>query len=276
MDYLAKRKQEILEAMESCRAGSDDLSTPELSELAASLAVDAELRERLQRVQQADRAIKAAFQDVPVPTGLADRISRRLAEATAAQSPVEANPDLPVPLSKDSTPAQPQRFSRRRLLVGFAALSAAASLLVAVWLETHRPADKPRHSVLEEAMDFFNHDNEPLGELVSRVSPPADFPISRDLNPDFFRQREIRWRSVESFLGSPAVAYDLPVRGGRATLYVVNRTVPGLPSLPPTMPPYSTGGNSAGAWQTETTLYVLVVEGDAGTYSYCLANRQIV
>jgi hypothetical protein len=155
------------------------------------------------------------------------------------------------------------RFSRRRLLVGFSALAAAAALLAAVWFETHAPRHDTPNSVLEEALAFFSNDNQPAGPLASTVAPPAEFPLSRDLGlfPD------IRWRRVEKFLGASAVAYDLPTIGGRATLYVVQRIVPGLPSLPPPMPSLSTGGKAAAAWQAGNSLYVLVVEGDAGTYS---------
>ena len=64
-----------------------------------------------------------------------------------------------------------------------------------------------------------------------------------------------------------AVAYDLPSRGGKATLYVANRTVAGLPPFPPQREPaLSTGGNFAAAWQSDGLLYVLVVKGDAQTY----------
>ena len=50
------------------------------------------------------------------------------------------------------------------------------------------------------------------------------------------RLPDVRWRRVEKFLGGPAVAYDLPAIGGRATLYVVQKNVAGLPSMPPPMP----------------------------------------
>jgi hypothetical protein len=86
--------------------------------------------------------------------------------------------------------------------------------------------------------------------------------MSRDIVP----LQGTRWRHVATFLGGPAVAYDLPTLGGRATLYVVQRSILGLPSMPPTMP-LSTDGKSAAAWQAGDTLYVLVVEGDAGMYS---------
>ena len=93
------------------------------------------------------------------------------------------------------------------------------------------------------------------------MKPPAEYPLGRDI----VRLQDIRWRHVEKFPGGPAVAYDLPTLGGRATLYVVDRDVPGLPTRPPDTP-MSTGGKSAAAWQAGNTLYVLAVEGDAGMY----------
>jgi hypothetical protein len=111
-------------------------------------------------------------------------------------------------------------------------------------------------------MEFFGTDDQhPLGELVSDVQPPVAYPMSADIVP----LQNIRWRYVTNYLGGPAVAYDLPARGGRATLYVIPRNVPGLPSIPPS--PLSTGGMSAAAWQTGGMLYVLVVEGDTGKFS---------
>jgi len=295
MDHLSARRQRIWEAMESCRYGSDDLSDPEFAELAAGLAEGPELRVQFQRLQQADAAIKTAFADVSVPAGLANRVSRLLTEAMPAALPESLLPgslpppanclETPLPLtdaaattsdssatasgnteraSHRATPLREatERFSRRRLLAGFAALSAAAVLLAAVWIQTHRPRHESPSSVLEEAMDFFDKDNQPVGELVSSVAPPARYPLSRDIVP----LQGIRWRHLASFLGDPAVAYDLPTIGGRATLYVVERSVTDLPSIPPSSP-LSTGGKSAAAWQAGNMLYVLVVEGNAGMYS---------
>ena len=289
MDHLSARRQRLWEAMESCRYGSDDLSDPEFAELAAGLAEGPELRVRFQRLQQADAAIKTAFADVSVPAGFANRVSRLLVEAMPAALPeslppptngLETSPlTAPAATTSDSsatasgstertsdwaTPRREatERFSRRRLLVGFAALSAAAALLAAVWIQTHRPRHESPSSVLEEAMDFFDKDNQPVGELISSVAPPAGYPLSRDIVP----LQGIRWRHVANFLGDPAVAYDLPTIGGRATLYVVERSVTDLPSIPPSSP-LSTGGKSAAAWQAGDRLYVLVVEGNSGMYS---------
>ena len=279
MDHPSVRRQQLWDAMESCRAGADDLNDPQFADLAARLAEDPELRGQFQRLQQADEAIEAAFADVPIPAGLADRVRRRLADATPAASS-EPQPTglggLETSLAATVAPTvlrKPVRqFSRRRLLAGFAALSAAAALLAAVWIQTHLPRQQTPASVLEEAMDFFNKDDPTSGKDALQWPPPAEYPISRDV----VQLKGIRWRHIKQFMGGSAVAYDLPpVGGGRATLYVAERNVPGLPSVPPSMP-LSTGGKSAAAWQAgnSSTLYVLVVEGDAGMYFRYLDHSQ--
>ena len=71
--------REILEAMESCRPGSDDLFDPALAPLVEVLTLDPDLADRFQRQQQADAAVASAFRDVAVPDGLAERLLGRLA-----------------------------------------------------------------------------------------------------------------------------------------------------------------------------------------------------
>ena len=70
------------------------------------------------------------------------------------------------------------------------------------------------------------------------------------------------------------MAYDLPARRGKATLYVSKCTVAGLPPYAPPQPTLSTGGNSAAAWQSGGLLYVLVVQGDAQNYADYLDRLQ--
>ncbi len=300
MDHRSGSRQRLWEAMESCRSGSDDMGDPRFADLAARLAEDPEFRGQFQRLQEADDAIRVAFAKVSVPAGLADRISRHLAEL-AAMADSGSQPAASVPLAATSSPEAPavvvpamtvtpmavtpmavtpmtvtpitmrdgptprraptQRLSRRRLLVGFGGLSAAAALFAAVWIQTHLRRPETPNSVLVKAVDFFGEDNHP-GEF-SPAAPPAEYPVSRDIA----RIREIRWRNVDNFLGGRAVAYDLSTNGGRAALYVTQMNIPGLPSMAPDSPSFSTGGRSAAAWQAGDLLYVLVVEGDAGTYS---------
>ena len=68
----------IREAMEACRPGSDDLEDPALVFLAEQLAADPKLGHVFERLQRLDGTVAEAFGDVPVPDGLADRITARL------------------------------------------------------------------------------------------------------------------------------------------------------------------------------------------------------
>jgi hypothetical protein len=271
MDPLARRNREILEAIESCRADSGDLNDPQFADLAAVLDEDDELRARFKRIRQADVAIKAAFSDVPVPADLAGNVLRRLNEAAASEldqpiqairSATESALDSPAPPAQPVAPRQ-KLITRRRLVAGIATVAAATALGAAIWIHNSRSAALTSGQVLETAMDFFGRDNSPRGEPVSRVAPPSGFPIS----PEIVAFADIRWRRVDDFMNGGAVAYDLPPRVGKATLYVFNCTVTGLPQYPPLEPAVSTGGNSAAAWQSGGLVYVLVVQGDAQTYA---------
>jgi hypothetical protein len=77
----------------------------------------------------------------------------------------------------------------------------------------------------------------------------------------------VRWRAVSGVLDCRGVAYDLAdANGNRATLYVVRRTVAGVPTAPPSRPALSSGNCSTSAWQEGGLLYVLVVRGEASLY----------
>lgn len=242
--------QRLIEAMEACRA-DDDLGDPSFSDLAERLAADPQLEVRLKNLQRVDARIKLAFQDVPVPQGVAERVLAQLGT------------DVPRPLAPSVPSPAPRRISRRALLVAAGAMSVAAVLLVAVVLHLRSPRPETPFSIVEGAVQFFDSDADQHGALLADSPAPADYPLSRDLR----RLRGIRWRWVEGFVGDVAVAYDLPGPGGiRATLYVARRSVAGLSPFPPTVPSYSTAGKSAGAWQVGDTLYVLVVEGDTRAY----------
>ena len=84
----------ILEAIEACRPGSNDLSDPGLAFLATELAARAELDDAYERLQRLDAMLAVAFKDVPVPEGLGQRILARLA---AARPPQDASVGLEQP-----------------------------------------------------------------------------------------------------------------------------------------------------------------------------------
>ena len=271
MDEQANPKLELSEAIEACRPDSDDLSDPALARLAAELSLDSALAQRFRRVQRADRRIAAAMADVAPPAGLRERILVRLAEATAQpDADVESVSPSEAPsheLEELHAAPQRRRWSRRWLAIGVGAVAAAATLLAAVWINLPGGPTYTPQAVLVESQEFFAGDAFGDGELLSEAAPPRGLPLS----PDVVRRSGIRWRQVDGLLGATGVAYDLPGPAGtRATLYVVRRTVPGLPDHPPRRPVLSTGGCALAAWQEGPLLYVLAVAGREATYRYHL------
>lgn len=258
----------ILEAIEACRPASEDLEDPALAFLAAQLEADPEVREVFERCQRVDATLAEVFRDVPVPEGLADRITARLAavrngRGAFGEGQSAATTTVPEPIAKVA-PSR-RRVSRRWLLAGAGGMAVAASLVVALIIGSRELPVLERAEVLDGAIDFFDDDWNREGQLAAQTQPPLAYPAGPEFDVAKFPQ--IRWRRIGDFLGCEGVAYDMARPGGaRATLYVVKCTVPNLPSGPPLTPSRTTGNRSVGAWQTGDLLYVLVVEGGHRTY----------
>ena len=284
MDPKPIHDEQILAAIESCRPGSDDVRDPALAFLAAELSAQPELKDLFGRIQQLDAQLGVSFRKVPVPEGLQQRLLERLEAARceptsdAAAAAVASDKESPVVAVSVADPSTAsiwpsRRFpSRRRLLSIAGIFSAAAALLVAVWIHLYSAQPYTESVVLEQARALFMAEASggPStvggGYLLSDPAHPApsDMPLSRSLA----RVPGIKWREISGFLGSRGVAYDMP--GGRATLYVVRRSVGELPSRPPLSPASATGGYCAAAWQNGGLLCVLVVRGDIGAYRDCI------
>lgn len=270
MPHEPIRDPHVLEALEACRPHRDDLSDPGLAFLTEEMAANPGLEEAFTRLQGIDSAISRAFQDVPVPEGLADRLLRRLTEPSAAPAAVE-QVVVAVPPSSDQTPASKptptgSRIRRRYVMLGIASLAAAGCLLAAVVLNLG-----PRRTTLGEiehqVLAQFQNDValRGTGQLVVQQAPPKDHPFSGDVR----RDPQMRWRTVNGLLGKSAVAYDLSRPGGsRATLYVLpySGQIPALPNAPPLNAMAKTQNRSVALWRKGPLLYVLVVEGGPGAY----------
>jgi hypothetical protein len=248
-----------LEAMEVCRPASDDLADPALADLAAELGRNHKLEVIFARLQKVDAVLAGAIQDVPVPTGLADRLMTVLTLHAVGEPAL-----LPAPLETAVAPclSRPARRLRRGWMFSVAGAIAALVLIAVGWFHRSQVEYSPS-SVLEAAVDFFNSDLEQRGELLASVSPPWGFPASRYVP----LSAQTRWHRVGSLLHSGGVAYELTGPGGtRATLYVVRRSVQGLPDQPPSRPTYGTARCCSAAWQEGPLLYVLVVVGETSDY----------
>jgi len=288
MENVPNHDQRIIEALEVCRPGSDDLADPGLRILAEAMETDAGLARLYAQLQEVDGCVAAAFADVPVPEGLETRLRERLGIAvdrsgSLAEDSGEGSgqtlcdaaiPECETPVPPGETKVQPVpgalrggRRARRRLLVGGGTAVAAALVVGAMVALSNRGHEYTPQAVREAAIRF--HDRE-KPEAWGRTEAPSEYPFS----PAVARLPDIKWRPVSGLLDSRGVAYDLRGPGGvQATLYVLKQKVAGLAPAPD-LRPYSTGGLSVEAWQKGGLLYVLVVEsGDQRTYQQFLDYR---
>ena len=260
--------EHLREQLEACRPGSDELREPEMTALAEQLARDPELRAQWERIGQFDAAVAEAFDEVPVPPELADRLLTALGAADASNqpSPLDEIP-LDEPLLQTATTSPvPRRRSRRWAIV--AATAVAASLLVAVgmWLTRTGPSIGSAELVRQShgwRQEVLQGD---AGQWQTDIAaaPRDDYPLPRSVTAS-----AKAWQRVAALDDPSAVAFDLAPRGARrAVLFVIRtrRSTGELPGSPPRSPQSGTGGWQIGVWHSGDVIYVLAVSGDRRQY----------
>ena len=189
----SNQEQQILEAMEACRPGHDDMDAPEMAHLAAEMVASRDLEERFARLQQTDGVLADAIRDVSVPEGLADRLRAALQAASAsAVSPECHSVDEPVVVPASVSAhrrAQPWWFA----VAGVVA--AMVLVAVSVW-QSGRSVPWTPSTVLEEAISRYSNENQDSGRLVSEASPPWALPLSSAVRSS----PATRWRPSAGFL----------------------------------------------------------------------------
>ena len=253
----------LRQLMDACRANSDDLSLPEMADLAVALRDDAALRSEWESRQRSDRVIAGAMHDLSAPAGLAERIlaaatprdGERLAQAAGAAVAIEVEPNA------DTSPApttQVARGSRRRWLRY--AFSTAALLLAAVaaWqFWPRQPQVVSAAQLAGEAQEWFNvAAATKAGWQPPSTTAPLAFPAG-SITGKFYH-----WQSLRIPQEPTLVAFDLagPRLPGRTYLFVA-KTMRDyqVSSVPFTRLP-ATGGLTMGAWEQGGMIYVLVVD----------------
>ena len=280
-----------LEALEACRPGSEDLSDPVMASLVSQMAASRELDDLYERLQKFDASLASAYQDVPVPEGLAERILAHLDAsqegplATSCTPPLPSSgamtealsgvqvPDASLAASLRQVSGRSSQRILRRWLVGGGLVSAAVIVTGIVCWVGLRARD--RQIAADQAIRVFLNEHErgqhEPGTLLVEQPPPADYPAS-----DFVSlPSSTRWRYVLEFQGARAVAYDLASsQGAAATLYVLRGRAVDLPSTPPSFPELNTQRCAVGRWQDPDAgvVYVLVVEGGETEYRQFLQS----
>lgn len=233
---------QIRPMLEVCRPGSDDLADPALAEASAAVASDPAVEDLYSRLQKIDVAVAGALLDVSLPVGARQRLLARLES-------------VPAPASV--------RHRRVRLWAFLVTGAVAASLVLAVGLFRRDPSVLTPSQAIEEAALFFHGEPASKGVLLTADNPPRGFPFSSALLP----RAEIRWRRIAGLLKTTGVAFDMANEAGvRATLYVVNKHIDGLPDTPSSDPVHGTANTSVAAWQEGGRVYLLVVQGDTTAY----------
>lgn len=275
-----KDEDHILEQIDACRPGSDDLRDAENAALAKRLADDPQARVLYDRVQKLDTRIAAALEIVEVPEGLADRLLRAMARDTA--SPDKLSGDEVVTATDEAaataTPEQKRRIGRREAII--ASLVLAASIMLAVFISQRSPVELSTDELLVRVDEFYvNQRLEGPAHRLDKVPPPKAYPIS----PSVIRPSSTVWRPLTGFLGREGTAFTFATpRGAAATLFVVKldgpRTAVRLPSrlfASPPRDPRFTAGRSTAVWQSGGLLYVLVVEGNERDYKDALVQATL-
>jgi hypothetical protein len=240
----------VAEALESCRPGSRDIHGPHLEFLKSEVAKNPQIAATYERLQRLDAKIADAFQNVPIPEGLADRVLNSLTQA-------QPRPEI-------SRQKVQQKISRR-LLLGAGASTVAAGLLTAAtlsWMRRKPVSVLSEQCVLDEAIHYFEHVPQSPSHLLAEVTPPAKYPFSQSV----VMTHGAKWSTVSDFLGAEGVVYDLlGTNDGQAMLYVLANVV-ACTATAPSLQPFTTAGCSASMWKENGLLNVLVVHGDPSIY----------
>jgi len=225
-----------------------------VAEAFADVPVPESLEQRiLTRIQpQTQRSANQPAENIapetaPTPTadsaenGLVQLASSPPGESTASPTAsmvpslaASGSPDVSLPgeVSRGCAGSSVRQTRRWWLAVaaGGALAAVAAGVVVVVTGALSRPPTFKQllDEVVADAAQNL-HSQTPVGAAPDQVAPPANFPLSRQVAA----LRPTRWRMVE-LAGQRGVAYDLPRCGrARATLYVLESGVSGLPAVPP-------------------------------------------
>ena len=259
-------KLDLLKGMESCRPGSDDLNSPELSQVAEAIRQDEQWEERYRLTQQSDATIAAAFHDVAAPVGFQDRLLAALEtntnEAAVSGSPLqERSQTVAEPLSRKDNPR------RWFILAGIAAsVMIAAGIGFVIWAQ---PTAVTQEQVASIATDLHSELDD--GSWQSNVEPPSQRSPSGRIRRDV---RLVGWKKVEG-LGDPsAVAYRYQRNGVTATLFVFRpRAIDARMTNASLDNPMRSSGVTIGVGSTGGGLvYALVVDGGRERYGAFLRD----
>jgi hypothetical protein len=226
--------------------------------------------------------------DVPVPSGLQERllVAVAAAEAPRAPGPSEAvdraiDPGVPAAprgaamadrgeTQSGGRPAAAPWLSRRRVLAAVAVVAAVAAILTVVVLVPMGPTGVAEERVVQDIeLAYLDRLQGVEGWRTDHALPEGFSP------PPGVSLGPLRaWQSVRVW-GCRGIAYEVanPRPARKAVVLVIQRRVRGLPGAPPISPQSTTLGRCVGVWQSESYVYALIVEGTEPQYRQFVSPR---
>ena len=285
---MDRPNREILEAIECCRPGGEDVRTPDMARLAEEIEADPALRAKYEAVQRSDSHIGRAFRDLPVPDGLQDRVLASLAwdeagtghlsdrEVAESETDVTGDREAESPTPTEDAAVQPaahigrKRVTRRRWWYA-AAVGTAVVVLIAVTITaiTQMAAD-PEMSW----EDFRQLVKASVSTAIDENGWDGNFaaaPEDRPFPSDDFQINPIGWRQVRlGSLDDRATVYLLSDHGQSEVVLLVTRSrrVALVTEVCPSNSFPTSGNQSIGAWRWGDYLCVLVVRGPGHRQRY--------
>ena len=182
----------------------------------------------------------------------------RTSDERASDERTNAGPQAKTAARPDRSSTQP--IKRRRAWGVIAAV--AALLLIAVVPVVWPARSRGRAELLARTVVWRKAI---LGAVWRTADPPKNRPWSPQLA---FVPEEVAVVSTSDDRNTTVYRYARPLRNNRGQVYlfVVKTASVGLPSAPPTVPDFDSGGIRVGLWSENGMVYALVVHRDADAY----------
>ena len=251
--------EKIYDALEGYRPGQ--LETQGVADQAVrdQLLEDDVLQAQFEKSQALDQQLTEVFTDVPVPTGLRERLQEAIVQAVACEGlPIDDCCDTTGPAEdQQSDPVIVEVTEERRFSQALRWLALAASLLIvaAVWRQ-FQPAEPVSPELLAGQATTWTERVMAASQVWNSDlrNSPSTHPIDSYVLP-----KPQRWSRLKTNIDPRAVVYDLSsLKTDRLLLFVFRSRqsyqVPQV-ALQELM---GTGALTVGAWQQGDLLYVMV------------------
>jgi hypothetical protein len=261
-----EREAKLNELIDCCRR-AEDLTLPELTELAAAQS-DPEVDRRLRKALHIDALVRQSIREVPIPEGLEDRLLAAIANPSPSSVESASEVNLPSPDVTAGSPSPtglPDTGPRKGLQtwkVWATGLASVAAIVLIVVMSQYGRVRGPNteSEVAAEVAKWMNNLDESAWSREFEL-PSVQYPLPSQLR----LLTPYSWQKVSNTSLNVA-CYNIPNKNSR--LFVCQgASGQSLPSQPPSKPTTVTvSGWVVGSWKSNGFIYALAVKGTEQHY----------